>query len=440
MSSLKFRFSVLHLRDIGFKNLALWVCALICLSALVGSFCALFLWCLEEVTHLRLVYPFLLYCLPATGAVIGLLYAKWGGASERGNNLLLEEIHKPDKGVPLRMAPLVFIGTVSSHLCGASVGREGTALQIGGAIASSLARLFRLTPELQRLYLIAGLAAGFGAVFGTPIAGAVFALEVLAIGRLDYSALFPSLLASIMADWVCQKWGIHHTVYHVMFDDMGLHTGGYYAVNAALMVKICLASIVFGLISRFFAESVHRLTPVLKRLFPSFWLRPFMGGVATILLVWLLGTRDYLGLGIIPPEPAGASLVTFFSTHHYDWAWALKMLFTVLALASGFKGGEVTPLFFIGAALGNALAPLLGVPPELLAAVGFISVFAAAANTPLACTFMGVELFGSAGLIYYALGCWLAYLCSGHKGIYTAQKIMTPKALLCRHSGGAFPK
>ncbi|QHI95709.1 hypothetical protein GT348_05055 [Aristophania vespae] len=210
------------------KDYMTWFLALLIMAGLVGSFCAVFLWSLEKATELRFFHPALLYGLPFIGAAIGYLYAKIGGASEKGNNLLIEEIDDPQNRVPLRMAPLVFIGTVTSHLCGASVGREGTALQLGGATASFLARLFKFNSKTTRLYLIASLAAGFGAVFGTPIAGAVFALEVLAIGNIEYGALFPALIASVTADWVCQKWGIQHTVYHVVFGNIAQREGGIF--------------------------------------------------------------------------------------------------------------------------------------------------------------------------------------------------------------------
>lgn len=404
-----------------------WCCVLVPMALIVGSFCALFLWLLEEVTDYRITHPAILYALPLAGMAVALSYFWWGGRSEGGNNLIIDEIHQPGGGVPLRMAPLVFAGTVISHLFGASVGREGTAVQMGGSVAAGFARLFRLDARSTRILLMAGIAAGFGAVFGTPIAGAIFGLEVVTLGALDYAALLPVAVASIVADWACHQWGIHHAAYHVGFQGVLGPDGTAFHVDAILWLKVIVASIAFGLASRAFAEGVHRLSPIVKKFCPQPWLRPAIGGVVTILLVFVFGTRDYLGLGVTAPDVGGASIVNFFSTTHYEWSWLLKLLFTVLALSTGFKGGEVTPLFFIGAGLGNALAPELDVPVDLLAGVGFVAVFAGAANTPLACTIMAVELFGGVNIVYYATGCFVAYLASGHTGIYLSQRVAIPK-------------
>ncbi|QDH16521.1 voltage-gated chloride channel family protein [Swingsia samuiensis] len=405
----------------------LWTALLIPLGLSVGSLCAFFLWALKAVTDYRLSHPSILFALPIAGVGVGLLYYWCGGKAEGGNNLIIDEIHKPGGGVPLRMAPLVLLGTIISHLFGASVGREGTAVQIGGSIAGGIAKLFNLSPQSTRLLLTAGIAAGFGAVFGTPIAGAIFALEVLALGELNYAALLPVAAASIIADWVCHLWGIHHTAYHVGFQGGSAQNGSFFHTNALLFIKVCLASIAFGLVSRCFARSIQFLSSTFKKLCPLPWLRPAIGGLLTILLVEILGTRDYLGLGVTSPLPDHPSIVNFFTLHHYTWSWFFKLIFTVTALSTGFKGGEVTPLFFIGAGLGNALAPLLNVPVDLLAGIGFVSVFAGAANTPLACTFMAVELFGATNIVYYAAGCFIAYITSGHTGIYQSQIIGYPK-------------
>ena len=411
----------------------LWSIVLVPMAAAVGALCTAFLWSLEAATRARFDHPWLLFLLPLGGGAVGLAYHLMGKSVEAGNNLIVDQIHEPGGGVPLRMAPLVFIGTVVTHLFGGSAGREGTAVQMGGSLASAAARLFRLDTASTRIILMAGVAAGFGAVFGTPLAGAVFALEVLAVGRVEYAALVPCLIAALVGDWVCQALGAHHTIYtvatllpaHGLWD--GALPGGALLGEPLLLAKAALAGAVFGLAGLTFAEANHRLGGWLKRLVPYGPARPVIGGCAVIALVWLLGTRDYLGLGVWSPDPGGLTISSFFGDQVYPWSWALKLLFTVVTLSAGFKGGEVTPLFFIGAALGNALGAVLGAPLDLFAALGFVAVFAGAANTPLACTIMGIELFGGIYAVPITVACFFAYWCSGHNGIYLSQRVAVPK-------------
>jgi len=401
-----------------------WLLILLPMAALVGSACALFLWSLDVVTQLRWQYTWLLFLLPVAGVAIGFVYHWIGRSVEGGNNLLLDQIHTPGGGVPRRMAPLILFGTVVTHLFGGSAGREGTAIQMGGSIASGCGRLAHLKPTETRILLMAGVAAGFGAVFGTPLAGAVFALEVLMIGSVKYEALLPCFIAAVVADWTCQAWNIHHTSYHIAFAGNSIFT-----LNWLLFGKVIIAAAAFGLTSAFFSESSHRLNSFFKTFCPYAPIRPAIGGALVIGLVYLVGTRDYLGLGVNTPDSTGVSIVHFFTqTTIHPWAWWWKIVFTVLTLSCGFKGGEVTPLFFIGAALGNVLAGLLNAPTDLFAALGFVAVFAGATNTPLACTIMGFELFGATYGVYIAAACFLAYVFSGHSGIYLSQRIAIPKS------------
>lgn len=418
------------------RYFARWLVLVAPVSALIGSAVAFFLWALEAATRTRLATPWLLWLLPAAGIVVGLAYHRWGKSSEGGNNLIVDEIHEPGGGVPGRMAPLVLLGTLATHLFGGSAGREGTAVQMGGSIASTIDRLifsrlagsrfgqwFQLDEDDQRQLLQAGIAAGFGAVFGTPITGAIFALEVLTIGRLTYLALVPCLLASVLADWTTRAWGIHHTLYpHLTLENLGVTH-----LDPMLLAKVAVAAVAFGIVSTAFAEITHLLGHGFRAAIARSWLRPAVGGLLVIALAFIVGP-DYLGLGVTPNVPGGVSIVSSFSAATIPgWAWGAKLVFTAVTLASGFKGGEVTPLLFVGATLGHTLATLLHAPVALFAALGFVAVFAGATNTPLACTIMGVELFGADAAIYIAAACFLAYLFSGHSGIYVAQRIATPK-------------
>lgn len=397
------------------------------IAAITGTLAALFLFLLEHVTSYRHQHPWLLYLLPLAGLLIYLIYHRWGRTSAAGNNLLISEVHQPTHSVPARMAPLVLLTTLITHLFGGSAGREGTAVQMGGSIAAKLTRWFRLSHTHTSSCILMGIAAGFGAVFGTPITGAVFALEVVAIGQIRYKALLPCLLSALMAHAVCTAWGITHTHYPIS-TPATIPTGTTWP-QIRIMALAALSGIAFGRAAHLFSATTHTIQQVTHRLFSRTpWLTPIIGGLLIIIITLLLGNTYYLGLGVSSPTPHGVSIVSAFSPGHIaHFSWLIKLLLTAITLGTGFKGGEVTPLFFIGATLGHTIATILGAPIQLFAALGFIAVFAGAANTPLACTLMGIELFGATYAPYYAIACFTAYYASAHSGIYAAQRLALSK-------------
>ncbi len=387
------------------------------LGALVGVACgfasAIFLPAREWAPGYRGRDEVVVYALPLAGLVLGLIYERWGKPIRGGNNLVLDTVHEDSPQIPYRMGPMVLIGTVLTHLFGGSAGREGTAVQMGGSLADLIAHRFQVGPETRRQILAAGIAGGFGSVFGTPIAGMIFGLEVVVIGKMEYDALFPALIASVVGDLVTRRLGIVHTAYP---------SPAALPLGPLLLGKWILFGLAAAATSVAFVELTHRLKRLLERRVPSLPIRMLVGGLAVVVMWKAIGTSDYLGLGV-------PMIVRSFTDPRLPWfAFAAKLVFTAVTLSAGYLGGEVTPLFFVGAALGNVLGRALGVPIDLAAGVGMAAVFGAAANTPIALSIMAVELLGPAVTPHVVLVSVVAYLMSGHRGIYPAQRLFRRKS------------
>ncbi len=382
---------------------------------------------MDWVATLRFAHPWLLWLLPLGGVLIVSVYRRYGSLATHGNELIISEIHSPTRCVPLRMTPLILASTLITHLFGGSAGREGPAVEMGGSLADNIGRLFRVPVEYRPTLMMAGMAAGFGSIFGAPIAGGIFAIEVLSLGKLRSSALIPCLAASLLSNVVCQTWGNYTGVHHMGFyiarpQSLGEASFGYFTVPT--MLRTLILGIACGGCARLFVECTLGVARIGARCFRSEWMRPVAASLVLIALTALLGTRSYLGLGEWNPIPGDYSLTTLFQEGGASpWSWWWKVLFTALTIGSGFKGGRVTPLFFMGAALGNALAEIVGLPVDLAAGIGFVAVFAGATNTPLACTLIGVELIGREYLSLFAIACFASWLASGHAGVYVTQRI-----------------
>lgn len=387
-----------------------WMVLSLVVGVLAGSSSALFLHVLHWAENTRDSNKWMIAFLPVSGFVIGWMYLKWGKEVVKGNNQIIEEYYNPKSQIPLVMAPLVFIGTILTHLFGGSAGREGTAVQMGGAIADQFTGVFGLNDLERKSLLIIGVSAGFASVFGTPLAGAIFALEVLVISKARLDGVLPSFVTAYVASIVCNLWQVEHTHYLISeVPDMSVINFGW----SLLVGLLCgLAAMVFAHSTSFFGKMFSKISysP----------LRPLVGGVVIAGTVYLIGTTKYIGLGV-------PMIVRAFSEDLNSYDFLIKILFTSFTLGAGFKGGEVTPLFFIGATLGNALVWFVPLPVSLLAGMGFVAVFSGATNTPIACTVMGMELFGIEGGFYIAIACFFAYLSSGYTGIYSAQFVASQK-------------
>ncbi len=379
-----------------------------------GLTSAVFLTALDAVTATRWRYPWLLFLLPVAGLLMIRAYAAWGPGSERGVSLLLDVAHRRCPRVPWTMAPLVLGATLLSHLCGGSVGREGTAVQMGAALSHVWGRRWsHLVPD-PSVAVLAGIAGGFGAVFGTPWAGALYAIELPVLGRFQWHRALQCLVASWLGHATCLALGVDHTVYPLARALSLQPAGGLW--------QCALAALVFGLAARLFVGCLRGWGRLFERLAIPQWALPVGSACVVIALTQLLGTDAYLGIGVTGRLPGDPSLVRCFEPGGVTaWSWGWKLLFTTVTLAGGFKGGEVTPLFFVGAALGHTLATLAGWPVQEFAALGFVAVFAAASHTPLACTVLGWELFGPEILLPALLACLVANAVATGTGLYDAR-------------------
>jgi len=407
-----------HFPMLSFILKWLFICTVI--GILTGSASAGFLTSLTFVTAARESHPFLVYFLPLAGFLVGLMYHLVGKNVEGGNNLLIDTIHDPKGITPFRMAPLIYIGTIATHLFGGSAGREGTGLQMAGAIADQFSKPFRLTIAERKILMIAAIAAGFGSVFGTPLAGALFALEVYMVGTISYEAVFPAFAAGIIADMTTRAWNVGHAHHHI---------AAIPPVTALNILYAVAAGLAFGLCAALFCKVMDKTGSFIRSTIKFAPFRPLLGGAVVVALVVMSGTTRYLGLGTRVIAEAFVESLPWYDS-------VVKFFMTVITLGSGFKGGEVTPLFFIGSTLGNSLAAIIPLPFDLLAAMGLVAVFAGASNTPLACIVLGLELYGSGCGIFVAIACIVSYLVSGHDSIYRKQKIGQAKHLRFQDDSG----
>ena len=391
------------------EALAKWILLAAVVGAACGALGSAFHIGVERATELRGEHPWLLWCLPLAGLVIASLY-RLTRTEGQGTNDIIDAV-RLGKGLTLKLVPAIFFGTVLTHLCGGSAGREGAALQMGGTIGYKVGSWFRLDDRDMRTATMAGMAAFFSALFGTPLTATVFAIVVISIGVMYHAALIPCLIASLTAYGVSLLLGVAPTAFTV--EAPALELGMFFRV--AVLAALC------ALVSVLFCTGIHFMERRMAGWFPNPWLRAAVGGVAVILLTLLVGSGDYNGAGMdVIARAVEEGTVR-------PAAFLLKILFTAVTLGAGFKGGEVVPSFFVGAAFGCAVGPLVGIPAGFGAALGLVAVFCGAVNCPIASIFLSVELFGAGGLLYFALACGISYILSGYSGLYSSQTIVYSK-------------
>ena len=390
-----------------------WLTIFILVGVIVGSATAFFLQSLDYVTQFRTNHIWVVYFLPVAGLLIGLIYYYYGGAANKGNNLLLENYQSLEKDeaqgvsqkiIPIKMAPLVFFSTLLTHIVGGSAGREGTAVQMGGAIADQFTQLFKLDAKDRKYLFIIGISSGFAAVFGTPIAGAIFALEALSFKNIKLHQIIASFLVAYIAHYTCLAWEVTHTFYTIPHMP---------SISISTLTWALFAGIIFGL-AAFAFTTTGKLFEKLFHKIKYTPLRPLIGGIIIAFVILFFNATKYVGLGI-------PSIQDAFINNAGTYDFAIKIILTSFTLSAGFKGGEVTPLFFIGATLGNILVMIIPLPMAVLAGMGFVAVFSGATNCAMASVVLGIELFGIQAGVYVGLASVAAYFTSGPNGIYSAK-------------------
>lgn len=387
-----------------------WLLIAVLTGGTVGLMGTALYFSVRWATAFRQESGWIVWLLPAGGALIVLLYRLCGVEKSQGTNLILLAVRSPEP-VPLKMAPLIFVSTVLTHLFGGSAGREGAALQLGGSLGFQLGRLFRLNEKDLHIMTMCGMSAGFAALFGTPVTSAVFAMEVVSVGVMYYAALVPCAVSALLAMWIARSLGAVPEL-NTAVAVPALQPGPFLQVTA--LAALCAA------VSAAFCFLLHQTGKLYKKYIPNPYLRAAAGGVLVLLLMLAAGTRGYLGAGM---EVIAAALRGSARPE----AFALKMLFTAITLGAGFKGGEIVPCFFVGATFGCAAGSLLGLSPAFGAALGLVSVFCGVTNCPLTAIVLSVELFGAQGIPFYLLAAAVSYMLSGYSGLYSRQKILYSK-------------
>ncbi len=366
----------------------------------------------EKVTEFRAGHAWILFLLPVAGLAIVGIY-RILHVEGIGTNHILKHVQTGQE-LKFGLLPAIFSSTILTHLVGGSAGREGAALQMGGTIGYSVGKALHLDSADLRATTMIGMSAFFSALFGTPLGATVFVLEVISVGKLYHAAFLPCFISSLTAFWLSTLLGVEPTRFQVAVP----------AADPVLLLKVAGLGVLCAFVSVLFCWGIHQVEHVLEKGVPNPWLRAAAGGAVLLVLSLLLQTGDYngAGMGIITKAIEGGEAKPL--------AFLLKLLFTAITLGAGFKGGEVVPSFFVGATFGCVVGPLLGIPAGFAAAVGLIAVFCGAVNCPLASTVLAVELFGAAGILFYALACGISYVLSGYSGLYSSQQILSDKLKL----------
>lgn len=387
-----------------------WTFFSLIVGALGGGVGAAFSHMISCVTDIRMNNDWLLYLLPIGGVVIAFIYHILK-VEHKGTNQVFEAVRSEDK-VPFRLAPAIVLGAGITHLLGGSAGKEGAALQLGGSIATIVGKVFRTDNKDRHILTVSGMAAVFSAVFGTPIGAAVFAVEVVSVGVISLSSLYPSFMSALMAYLVAVKLGVHPERFNVDVVP---------ELKAENILKVGGVAVIVALVSIIFCLAMKHSHKALEKYIKNPYIRAFVGGVVVIILTMLIGTRDYNGSGLHIIEGV------FHGEEVSKVAFLLKILFTAITIGSGFRGGEIVPTLFIGATLGFTMADFVGLPVAFCAALGMVALFGSVTNCPIATVFLALELFGGEGIILYVLAIFVSFVLSGYFSLYTGQKIVFSK-------------